>query len=90
MSTRRERFCRCGCGESLAGMRADAIWRTDGCRKRAERDGTPDVARKQRAVRNGRGTKVYIVPGEVRENGSIAPSLLRKIREARKRIEAKR
>lgn len=36
--------CRCGCGASLAGLRADAVWASEACKKRAERAASRDKA----------------------------------------------
>lgn len=40
-----DRFCNCGCGESLAGMRKDAIWHSDACRKRGAAPQSAEKAR---------------------------------------------
>lgn len=39
-----ERFCGCGCGASLAGMRSDAVYHSEACKKRAERARSRDKA----------------------------------------------
>jgi hypothetical protein len=39
------RFCACGCGASLAGMRSDAIYHSEACEKRARRARNPDTER---------------------------------------------
>lgn len=56
------RFCKCGCGASLDGLRADALYHSDACRKRAKRTPSPDKARKRRQSRDGRGVRIYIAP----------------------------
>lgn len=38
------RTCRCGCGASLAGLRSDAVWASEACKKRAERAASRDKA----------------------------------------------
>jgi hypothetical protein len=39
------RRCACGCGRSMEGKRADAIYATDACRLRAWRRGRPEAGR---------------------------------------------
>jgi hypothetical protein len=39
------RFCACDCGASLAGLRADAVYASEACAKRAKRAANPDKAR---------------------------------------------
>lgn len=39
------RLCACGCGSSLAELRADAIYASEACSKRARRAASPDKAR---------------------------------------------
>jgi hypothetical protein len=38
------RTCRCGCGSSLAGLRSDAVWASEACKKRGERERSRDKA----------------------------------------------
>lgn len=40
-----ERICLCGCGASLAGLRADAVYASEACSKRARRAASPDKGR---------------------------------------------
>jgi len=39
------RTCACGCGASLASLRADAVYASEACSKRARRAASPDKAR---------------------------------------------
>lgn len=39
------RICACGCGASLTGLRADAVYASEACSKRARRAASPDKAR---------------------------------------------
>lgn len=48
------RICGCGCGTPLGGMRADAVYASEACSKRARRAASPDKARTLDEVR-GRG-----------------------------------
>lgn len=95
-----ERFCGCGCGASLAGMRADALYRSEACSKRAKRARSTDKARTRRPSRNGRGTRLYVLSDEIelvrdllagKPAGSTraADRLLRKIPRALERIEGR-
>lgn len=44
------RICGCGCGASLAGMRADAAYHSEACKKRAERARSRDRAGTERPL----------------------------------------
>lgn len=46
-----DRLCKCGCGESLAGMRVDAVYYTDSCRMRAKRVRSPNRERVKNRAR---------------------------------------
>lgn len=46
-------ICACGCGASLAGMRADAVYASEACSKRARRADSPDKARTGPGSRGG-------------------------------------
>lgn len=59
------RSCACGCGDSLAGMRTDALYRSEACRKRHERSESADKARTRRPSRNGLGVRLYITADEL-------------------------
>jgi hypothetical protein len=50
------RVCACGCEASLVGLRSDAVWASDACRKRAQRAASPDKAR----TRNGHGDAIHV------------------------------
>lgn len=39
-----DRICACDCGASLAGMRADAVYASEACKKRAQRATSRDKA----------------------------------------------
>jgi hypothetical protein len=47
------KFCDCGCGTPLAGMRADAVYASEACSKRARRANSPDKARTGVGSRGG-------------------------------------
>lgn len=47
------RVCACGCGASLAGMRADALWSTDACRKRGYAPPSAEKGRNRHGPRGG-------------------------------------
>jgi hypothetical protein len=56
------RNCACGCGTSLDGLRADAVYASEACSKRARRAASPDKARTDhplQAVRDERATKKH-------------------------------
>lgn len=59
------RICACGCGDLLYGMRADAVYRSEACKKRAQRSNSGDKAGTRRPSRDGNGTKVYLTFGEL-------------------------
>ena len=40
-----ERICPCGCGASMGGLRADAVYASEACSKRARRAASPDKGR---------------------------------------------
>lgn len=58
-------YCACGCGASLTGMRAGAVYASPACRMRARRAEVANKTRTRRASRDGRGTKVYLTLGEI-------------------------
>jgi hypothetical protein len=60
-----DRICACGCGDPLYGMRADAVYRSEACKKRAQRARSGDKAGTRRPSRDGNGTKVYLTFGEL-------------------------
>lgn len=62
MSTR---FCACGCGASLSGLRADAVYASESCSKRAKRAASADKGRTRRESRNGYGTRIYLTAQEI-------------------------
>ena len=49
-----ERTCACGCGASLAGLRADAVYASEACSKRARRAASPDKARTEHPLAEAR------------------------------------
>jgi len=59
------RICACKCGASLDGMRADALYANEACRKRHERASSADKARTRRPSRNGKGARLYITADEL-------------------------
>lgn len=56
------RFCKCGCGESLDGLRVDALYHSPACRMRAKRAASPNKGRTRRPSRDGKGVKIYVAP----------------------------
>jgi hypothetical protein len=58
-----KRVCHCGCERPLDGMRADARWASDACRKRARRANSPDQGRTDIHVRIGPLLE-FDVPGD--------------------------
>ena len=83
--------CRCGCGASLAGMRADAQWASRACAMRAKRSASANKARTaRRRVKDGRGVKLYLLPEELDSlllNGAhLSESVYAKVRAARDRV----
>ncbi len=49
------RLCGCGCGASLEDLRADAVYASEACSKRARRAASPDKARTASALDEVRG-----------------------------------
>lgn len=62
------RVCACNCGASLAGLRADAVYASEACSKRARRAASPDKART--------GQPLKEVRGQQEEGGASADYLL--------------
>lgn len=58
------RICKCGCGASLAGMRADAEYLSRAHAMSAKRAASANKARTRRASRDGKGVRVYIAPND--------------------------
>lgn len=48
-------ICACGCGASLSEMRADAVYRSEACAKRLQRNGRPDTDPTRQPLREVRG-----------------------------------
>lgn len=80
------RECGCGCGRSLAGMRADAVWWTDACRKRAQRAPSPDKARNSTRQRKPRAT-IEVYEHDYGPNAWPRRTLLKKMRRAWERLD---
>lgn len=82
--------CACGCGASLAGMRSDARWASDACRKRAKRTPSPDKARTGGRSHPENGTRVYLLPedfdGLLYDTNYLLDSTLAKIERAAWRV----
>jgi hypothetical protein len=74
------RFCKCDCGTSLDNLRADALYASDACRKRAKRTQSADKDRKRRQSRDGNGVRIYVSP----DDDLIA--IVRKAQAARARL----
>lgn len=56
--TRRRKWCKCGCGTSLAHKRADAVWAAPACRMRAKRAKVDETANAERTRRNRSGLQI--------------------------------
>lgn len=50
-------ICACGCGASLAGLRSDAVYRSEACAKRLQRNGRPDIDPTQHPLRDARAAQ---------------------------------
>lgn len=61
------RVCRCGCGASLAGLRSDAIYHSEACKKRAQRAKRRDKGGTRRPSRDGNGVRLYLTVAEARD-----------------------
>lgn len=83
------RLCACGCGASLGGMRVDAVYAGEACRKRRERAERADKARTRRSSRNGRGTRLYITGAELALVGRALGHLALPSTSAGERFQAK-
>jgi hypothetical protein len=87
------RECKCGCGASLAGKRADALWASRSHAMRVKRAASTHKGRTRRYSRDGCGAKLYLTPedlAELEDGPPYSPRIEAKLDEARKRIERKR